>query len=218
VTSQRRAVCEGAAVASSRLSGGERLRTIGDPSLAGSGCLRGAHASDAVRVYAAGRGGLANGSGNIPNGFELEYFVPRLSPGSFSRTDQTQRCEDPANCSRCRRTPDRFHWRAPVDYREANAGAGDVAMGVPFGALLTDRNRVEFRLVNGVYSWRARDQLRLEKDVRVNGYALTGYVSAGGVLQFEDGFCGPSSRHRGSGFPHREKDHNRTLFHATTHG
>jgi hypothetical protein len=44
--------------------------------------------------------------------------------------------------------------------------------------LFTDRNRGEFRFVNGGYSWRARDQLKLEKDIRIDGYALTEYVSA----------------------------------------
>jgi hypothetical protein len=46
------------------------------------------------------------------------------------------------------------------------------------GWLLTDRNRVDLRLKDGVFSWRYRNRLQIEKDVRVGSYTLIPYGSA----------------------------------------
>jgi hypothetical protein len=55
---------------------------------------------------------------------------------------------------------------------------GTWAWVFPRDLLATDRNRFEFRIKNGVYSWRYRNQFRLERDVRLAGHAITPFVSA----------------------------------------
>jgi hypothetical protein len=44
--------------------------------------------------------------------------------------------------------------------------------------ILTDRNRVEFRWVNGDYSTRYRNQFEVEYDAEVSGFRFTPYASA----------------------------------------
>jgi Protein of unknown function (DUF2490) len=44
--------------------------------------------------------------------------------------------------------------------------------------LLSNRSRFEFRFVNGVYSWRFRDRVRLERDLSLHGHPFTVYISA----------------------------------------
>jgi len=49
---------------------------------------------------------------------------------------------------------------------------------LPWGLLLTDRNRLEFRIVNGAYEPRYRNRLRFERAFRTGRFALTPYVDA----------------------------------------
>ena len=49
---------------------------------------------------------------------------------------------------------------------------------LPWGLLLTDRNRLEFRIVNGDYKPRYRNRLRFERAFRTGRFALTPYVEA----------------------------------------
>jgi len=48
----------------------------------------------------------------------------------------------------------------------------------PLDLLASDRHRFEFRVKNGVYSWRYRNRFRLERDLRLAGHAITPFVSA----------------------------------------
>ncbi|HEY6293938.1 MAG TPA: DUF2490 domain-containing protein [Terriglobia bacterium] len=48
----------------------------------------------------------------------------------------------------------------------------------PAGFLLEDRNRAEFRWVNGQYSTRYRNQLTVERDFRAHNFRFTPYASA----------------------------------------
>jgi hypothetical protein len=54
---------------------------------------------------------------------------------------------------------------------------GVVRWAIPANVLMTDRNRFEFRLVNGNYSWRYRNELKLERDFQVWHRSFTGYAS-----------------------------------------
>ena len=44
--------------------------------------------------------------------------------------------------------------------------------------LVRDRNRVEFRIINGAYSTRYRNQLSIETDILAHGFRFTPYASA----------------------------------------
>jgi Protein of unknown function (DUF2490) len=121
--------------------------------------------------------GLSDGSNSIADGFDLEYFVPRFRPVFFRELikindariqrivlDAGERLVTTVNAH-----PSIFEKRTLVQ--------ASLRWAVPFGALFTSRNRVEFRFVNGVSSRRGREQLSLEKDIRLKRYALTEYVS-----------------------------------------
>jgi Protein of unknown function (DUF2490) len=45
------------------------------------------------------------------------------------------------------------------------------------GLLLSDRNRLDLRWVNGVYSWRYRNRVLLERETAIGGYHITPYTS-----------------------------------------
>lgn len=46
------------------------------------------------------------------------------------------------------------------------------------GLLVRDRNRIEFRWINGVYSTRYRNDLMIEYDVKIHAFRFTPYASA----------------------------------------
>jgi hypothetical protein len=45
------------------------------------------------------------------------------------------------------------------------------------GLLFTDRNRLEFRWVNGTYNFRYRNKLTVDRAFKVNGFRFTPYIS-----------------------------------------
>lgn len=45
------------------------------------------------------------------------------------------------------------------------------------GVRVTDRNRLEFRWVNGVYNFRYRNKVTVDRALRLNGFRFTPYVS-----------------------------------------
>lgn len=58
----------------------------------------------------------------------------------------------------------------------------------PYGRwLLEDRNRVEFRWVNGTYSTRYRNRLTVERDLLVDRFRFTPYASAEVFFNFASG-------------------------------
>jgi uncharacterized protein DUF2490 len=57
----------------------------------------------------------------------------------------------------------------------------------PAGFLLEDRNRVEFRWVNDVYSTRYRNRVTLERDSCIRGFRFTPYGSAEVFYDIEKG-------------------------------
>jgi hypothetical protein len=119
-----------------------------------------------------------NGSHNIANSFYMEFCLPRFHPVFFRRIIKI-------NDARIQRVTFELGERLinsvnppHSTYEERTIVQAALRWAFPFGSMLTNRNRVEFRFVNGAYLWRARDQVKVEKDIRIHGYALTEYVSA----------------------------------------
>jgi len=52
-----------------------------------------------------------------------------------------------------------------------------IRQALPLGILLTDRNREEFRFVNGDYSFRYRNRLRFEREFPVRDRSISPYAS-----------------------------------------
>jgi len=63
-------------------------------------------------------------------------------------------------------------------YENRLAVQGTPSFRFPSEFLLRDRNRVEFRWVDGVYSTRYRNELRLERDFLLHGFRFAPYGSA----------------------------------------
>ena len=67
--------------------------------------------------------------------------------------------------------------------REHRLEAQDmVRWSFPLGILNSNRNRFEFRFVNGAYSFRFRDEWQVERDFRILGKPVSVYVSAEGFF------------------------------------
>ena len=46
------------------------------------------------------------------------------------------------------------------------------------GILVTDRNRADLRFIEGVFSWRYRNRLMIERSFKIKGYTITPYARA----------------------------------------
>jgi hypothetical protein len=69
--------------------------------------------------------------------------------------------------------------------------------------LLEDRNRLEFRWVNGAYSTRYRNRLAVERDLLVHDFRLTPYVSAEIFYNFASGTLDEQQYAAGIQWPYR---------------
>jgi hypothetical protein len=60
-----------------------------------------------------------------------------------------------------------------------NRGILEAHLRLPIkgGILASDRNRVDLRWIDGVYSWRYRNRVLLERETAIGGYRLTPYAS-----------------------------------------
>jgi Protein of unknown function (DUF2490) len=126
--------------------------------------------------------GPGNSSSMIANSLYIEYFLPKFHPVLFREIIKL-------NDARIQRIVIDLGERVinsvdahPSSFEKRTIVQASLRWAFPFGALLTARSRGEFRFVNGVYSRRAREQLKVEKDIRIKGYALTEYVSAEGFF------------------------------------
>ncbi|MBP2647893.1 MAG: hypothetical protein H6Q77_1517 [Gemmatimonadetes bacterium] len=69
--------------------------------------------------------------------------------------------------------------------------------------LLEDRNRVEWRWVDGDYSTRYRNRLTIERDVRVHDFRFSPYVSAEAFYDFSRGSWDEQQYAVGVAWPYR---------------
>ena len=58
---------------------------------------------------------------------------------------------------------------------------------LPGSFLLSDRNRVDFRWVDGGFTWRYRNRLRLERTIDIGRFAITPYVQAEAFYTVDQG-------------------------------
>ena len=55
---------------------------------------------------------------------------------------------------------------------------GTIRWAFPPSILVSSRNRVEFRIINGVYSWRYRNQVKVERQLRLSDrFTTSPYLS-----------------------------------------
>jgi hypothetical protein len=111
-------------------------------------------------------------------GAYLDIYIPRIHPLLFHRISSVDK-------SRIERFAIRLGYRASRSFdttpaKSENRLQSDATFrsALPLGFLASDRNRFEFRFVNGVYSWRYRNEGKTERDFRVLGKTIIGYLSA----------------------------------------
>jgi hypothetical protein len=115
---------------------------------------------------------------NTEVGVDLELSLRRFRPVIFPR-----RLEQ--DDVRMRRMTVRFGYRfkrsfntdSPINEHRPAAEL-TLRWAIPEHVLISNRSRGEFRFVNGEYSWRYRNELKLERDFPIGRYAVTGYASA----------------------------------------
>src|SRR5215471_14488905 len=113
-------------------------------------------------------------------GSYLDVFVPRFRPVLFRRISELDE-------SRNQRIVIRAGYRfshtwgtepAQIEHRPVT----DATFRWDFldRILGSDRNRFEFRFVNGAYSWRNRNQAKISHDISIKGTTLIPFISAEG--------------------------------------
>jgi hypothetical protein len=113
-------------------------------------------------------------------GAYLDIFVPRFRPLLFRRISEL----DESRRQRLAiRTGYRFShtWGTdPPQIEHRIVTDATFRWVLPHHILNTDRDRFEFRFVNGAYSWRYRNQFKVSRDFSMRGIALVPSVSAEG--------------------------------------
>ena len=111
-------------------------------------------------------------------GVYLDIFFPRFKPILFRRISEL-------DDTRMQRIKVRVAYQYLHSFRQTPVVVehrpfvdGTWTWVFPRDFLASDRHRFEFRVKNGVYSWRYRNRFRLERDLRLAGHALTPFVSA----------------------------------------
>jgi hypothetical protein len=111
-------------------------------------------------------------------GGRLDVYVPRLRPVLFRKIVR----EDDSRMQRMQfRVGYRYNHsigRTPSTTEQRSFLDGVVRWAVPANILMSDRNRFEFRFANGSYSWRYRNELKLERDFQVQHRSFTAYTAS----------------------------------------
>jgi hypothetical protein len=117
-------------------------------------------------------------SRSVELGANVDVYVPRFAPVLFRRTSLH-------DDSRMRRVVLRFGYHyirspdetTPVTEHRWQSQA-TLRWAFPADVLLSDRSRFEYRLVGEEFSWRYRNELKLERDITIRKLPLTPYISA----------------------------------------
>lgn len=130
---------------------------------------------------------------DVETGVNLDFFVPRFRPILFRRLVETDDARMQRIVLRIGYHVSRSINHEPPTIEHRPLVEATLRWAFPYAILLSDRNRAEFRIISGDYSWRYRNELKLERDFKIRRYAFTGYISAEG---FFDSRTDSISRHR----------------------
>jgi hypothetical protein len=108
----------------------------------------------------------------METGAFIDIFVPRFKPVLFRRLSE-------ADESRAKRIVLRAGYLYVFGDPEHRLQTDATFRWVLHGNILaTDRNRAEYRFIRGNFSWRYRNDFRLEHDIAVSRRPLTAYMGA----------------------------------------
>jgi hypothetical protein len=107
----------------------------------------------------------------------LDFFVPRFRPILFRRLVENDDARMQRIVLRTGYINSHSVGEQPAKIEHRPLVEATLRWAFPGSLLLSDRNRFEFRFVNGVYSWRYRNQARLERDFKLRAVPLSSYGS-----------------------------------------
>src|SRR5262249_44551335 len=108
----------------------------------------------------------------------VDFFVTRFHPILFRRLVESDDARMQRIVLRIGYVNSHSVGDQPAKIEHRPLVEGTLRWAFPGSVLLSDRNRFEFRFVSGAYSWRYRNQVKLEKDFKLDGAPLTSYGSA----------------------------------------
>lgn len=105
----------------------------------------------------------------------LDVFVPRFRPLLFRRTSN----QDDARARRIALRAGYRHVRYPNRDSKEDRLETDATLRwvLPASLLMSDRNRGEYRFIDGDFAWRFRHELKFERDFEIARLPVTPYVS-----------------------------------------
>ena len=110
-------------------------------------------------------------------GTYLNIYVPRFKPILFRGISKL----DDARMQRIRlRAGYEYHHsfrQTPVIVEHRSMAEGTWTWLFPYDLLASNRNRFEFRVKNGVFSWRYRNRFKVEKDLNIGNVAVSPFIS-----------------------------------------
>jgi len=99
-----------------------------------------------------------------------------------------------------------YHYLPSTNGPTEHRGVLEVTGRYPLksGLLFSDRNRHEFRFINGEFSWRYRNRLSMERTVSIRSYHFTPYVCGEVYFDSNYGKWSRTSEDLGAAFPIRK--------------
>lgn len=100
-----------------------------------------------------------------------------------------------------------YRYMPSTDGTTEHRGLAELTARFPLvkGTLLSDRNRVDFRFINGDFSWRYRNRISAERTFSVRSYHFTPYVRAEAYYDNAVGKWSRTAETAGCIFPFRKR-------------
>jgi hypothetical protein len=110
-------------------------------------------------------------------GVYFDVSVPRFKPLLFRRISDYDSTRTKRIALRVAYRYDHSFHETPVRTEHRPYAEGTLRWVFPKSILASDRNRLELRFQNTGFSWRYRNRLTIEKDLRIGGRPVTPYIS-----------------------------------------
>ncbi len=108
----------------------------------------------------------------------FDYYVRRFKPMLFQRLLERDQSRAKRIVLRAAYLASRSISKSPVIVEHRPYIQGTLRWAFPYELLMSSRNRGQFRFSNGAYSWRYRNELKLERDFNIYRVPATPYAAA----------------------------------------
>jgi hypothetical protein len=114
---------------------------------------------------------------NFEAGVHFDFFFPQFKHFLFRRLVSEDKTRNQMLLFRVGYRVDRSLNQATTVVEQRPLVEGTLRWVFPDNVLMSDRNRIEFRFINGSFSWRYRNELKFERDFRIARFPFTAYLS-----------------------------------------